>query len=307
MIKNKIDKLIATINCDQYNITTYNLEEVNVSAVIQDALTPPFLSKNKVIIMKRPTFLTTSKVEINHNLTMFSDFLDNPLESTYLIIDASGLVLNEKNENVKKLKAKAEISDTKELDQVQTRGWLKRQFEVSRVDISDEAVDLFLDRVGNNLVNAKNEVDKLLNFIFPNKVIKKSDVAKVVTEEGEQDAFRLTNAIIDKNKEKIITVYHELLTNGKEPMQLLAMVSRSMMDILVASKLIAKGYSNNDIAQMMNISSGRAYYLVKNAKAFKLKVIEEMIDQLATLDLKVKSGQIDPMTGLELFIFGLEK
>ena len=305
IINNKIDKLVASITCDDLNITTYNLEEVNVSVVIQDALTPPFLSKNKIIIMKKPIFLTNAKIEIKHNTKMFSDYLDKPLDTTFLIIDGTGLHLNDKFDYVMKLKAKADVSDTKELSQVEIEGWLKRQFAVAGVEIKDDAVKVFLENVGRNLINAKNEVDKLLNYIYPKKVISSQTVEEVVTKETDQDAFALSNAIIDKNKEKIIKVYNELIRNGKDATQLIAMVSRSMIDILVTARLLAKGYQQVEIAQAMSISTGRAYYLIKNAKSIKLKVVEENVMKLANLDCKVKSGQIDPNSGLELFIFGL--
>lgn len=305
IIKNKIDKLIESIHTDQLNTTIYNLEEVNIAVAIQDAMTPPFLSKNKIIILRNPLFLTNAKYDIKHNLTMFIDYLNNPLDSTYLIIDAAGLTINEKNDIYSKLKAKAEISDTKELCQVQIDGWLKRQFEVNGIEIKDDAINLFFERVGKNLIIAKNEVDKLLNYIYPKKVVTVRDVNEVVTKESELEGFALTNAIIDKNKEKTINIYNELLKNGKDVMQLINLVSRSMMDMLVVSHMIAKGYQQLDIAQAMNVSTGRAYYLMKNTKAFKMQAIEDNVNKLATLDYKIKSGQIDPNSGLELFIFGL--
>lgn len=305
IIKNKIDKIVSSINCGEFNTSVYNVEEVNISVVIQDALTPPFLSKNKVIIMKRPTFLTNAKIDIKHNIKMFMDYLDNPLDSTYLIIDATGLKLNEKLDYVSKLKSKAEVSDTKELSKVEVEGWLKRQFAVAGVEIKDDAASIFLDRVGRNLINAKSEVEKLLTYIYPEKIVTSRNVHEVVTKESDQEAFALSNAIIGKNKEKIINTYSELIKSGKDAMQLIAMVSHSMMDTLVTSRLLAKGLQQMEIAQAMSVSSGRAYYLIKNAKAFKLKNVEDNVVKLANLDYKVKTGQIDPTSGLELFIFGL--
>lgn len=305
IIKNKIDILVENLNCDQYNTTIYNLEEVNISMAIQDAMTPPFLCKNKIIILRNPIFLTTQKTDIKHNIAMFSDYLSNPLDTTYLIVDATGLNLNEKSDLVVKLKAKAEVSETKELCQVQIDGWLKRQCEVNGIEIKPDAISLFFERVGKNIIIAKNEVDKLVNYVYPKKIITVRDVNEVVTKEAELEAFALTNAIIDKNKEKTINIYNELIKNGKDVMQLISMVSRSMMDMLVVSRMIAKGYQQLDIAQAMNVSSGRAYYLIKNTKAFKMQSIEDNIIKLANLDYKVKSGQIDPTSGLELFIFGL--
>ena len=64
MIKNKIDKLVNSITDNQYNINSYDMQVNNVSMAVQDLLTPPFLSDNKVVIIKNPIFLTKSKCDI---------------------------------------------------------------------------------------------------------------------------------------------------------------------------------------------------------------------------------------------------
>ena len=103
MIKNKIDKLVNSITDNQYNINVYDMYINNVSMAIQDALTPPFLSDNKVVIIKNPLFLTKTKMEIEHNIDMLINYLDNVEETTYLIIDASGLKVDENTSVFKKL------------------------------------------------------------------------------------------------------------------------------------------------------------------------------------------------------------
>ena len=49
----------------------------NVSMAVQDLLTPPFLSDNKVVIIKNPIFLTKTKPEIDHKLELLLNYLDN--------------------------------------------------------------------------------------------------------------------------------------------------------------------------------------------------------------------------------------
>jgi DNA polymerase-3 subunit delta len=166
-------------------------------------------------------------------------------------------------------------------------------------------VKLFFNRIGRNLLNAKNEVEKLINYVNGRKIITAKDVVEVVTKELEQETFALTNAILEKDKEKIITTFQELIKGGKDSTQLLSMIARSMMDNLIVNHLLTAEYSQNDVANCMGVSSGRAYYMIKNAKVFHLELIQDRITQLAEIDYKIKTGQIEAMTGLELFLFGL--
>ena len=281
------------------------MEEVNVSTAILDASTLPFMSPYKVIIIKNPVFLTSSKSSINHNKKAFLKYLENPSDSTVLIINAMGLKLDERKEEVVKLLKIAEVNDTKELTPIEAEGWLKRQFSLVGITIKDDAVKLFFSRVGKNMMVAKSEADKLLNYINGRNIITTRDINEVVTREVETEVFALTNAIIDKDKKKTISVYRDLTTAGKDAMQLFGLVSRSMMDILYTKIMVSLNYTQNEIAGLMGVSSGRAYYLLKNAKAFSLSAVEDNVSKLANLDYKIKTGQVDPSSGLEYFLFAI--
>lgn len=305
IIKNKIDKLLKNMQNDAIDTTSYDLEETNVSDVIQDAITMPFMCEHKIIIVKNPIFLSAQKSDVPHNIKTFADYIDHPMTTTTLIIDATNIKLDERKELVKKLLKVAEVSETKELTPIEEEGWLKRQFALEGIDIKDDVVKLFFNRIGRNLLNAKNEVEKLVNYVNGRKIITAKDVVEVVTKELEQETFALTNAILEKDKEKIITTYQELIKGGKDSTQLLSMIARSMMDNLVVNHLLMAGYSQNDVANCVGVSSGRAYYMIKNAKVFHLELIQDRITQLAEIDYKIKTGQVEAMTGLELFLFGL--
>lgn len=305
IIKNKIEKLIKSLNCDELNSTVYDLDEVSLSHVIQDASTPPFMTEHKVLLLKNPLFLTSIKEDTSNGVKEFIAFLENPFSSTTIIIDAGGLKLDERKQVVKAIKAHANINETKELTSIEAEGWLKRQFAIEGLEIKDDAVKLFFERIGRNLLNAKNEVDKLLTYISPRKQVTYNDILEVVTKEPETEVFALTSSIIAKNKEKTMEVYQQLTKTGKDALQLMNLVARSMIDMLFVQSLIDKGLKQNDIAQALKVSPGRAYYLTRDAKSFDRKIIEDYICQLANLDLRIKTGQVDATTGVELFLFGL--
>jgi DNA polymerase-3 subunit delta len=305
IIKNKMDKVIKSHHGNEDNMIIYDMDEINVGMAMQDAITMPFITDKKLIILKNPTFLSTQKGDLSHDIPTLMDYLDHPLATTVLIIDATNIKLDERKEVVKKLLKVAEVSETKELTPIEEEGWLKRQFALEGIEIRDDVVKLFFNRLGRNLLNAKNEVNKLINYVNGRKIITAKDVNEVVTKELEQEIFAISNAILEKNKEKTITTYQELIKSGKDATQLISMVARSMMDNLAISHLIAAQYSQNDIASTLGVSSGRAYYMIKNAKVFHSDLIKDHIQKLADLDYKIKTGQIEATTGLELFLFGL--
>lgn len=307
MIKNKIDKLVNSITDNQYNINVYDMYINNVSMAIQDALTPPFLSDNKVVIIKNPLFLTKTKMEIEHNIDMLIAYLDNIEETTYLIIDASGLKVEENTALFKKLKQKAEVSETKELSQVEMKGWLKRKFALCNKEISDEAILLFFERIGWNLLTANNEFEKVANYVGTKEIVTVNDVEKVVVKELETDVFKLTNALQDGNKKEIILLYQDLVKTGNDPVKLLGLVSKTIKDTYNVCLMLENGYKQIDITNTLGVSTGRAYYIIKSARSFKIEVLEKLLLKLHELDFQIKSGRVDKNTGFEMFLFGYNK
>lgn len=302
MIKNKIDNVISQANPGPYNLSTYDMEVDNMADVINDCITMPFMSDNKVVIMRHPTFLSANS---NISYSALMDYIDNPCDTTLLIIDASGVEIDEDKDIVIKLRKKANITEQASLSDVEMKGWLKRQFGVLGLTIEENAVELFFEYVHNDLIKAKGEVEKLLNYIGDRKVVTIRDVAAVVSDEGETNVYALIKAINSKDKNKTMEIYYSLLNKGNDQIKLLNLVYRSMKESYTCLKLLEEGKNQQEIAAFMGVSGGRAYYIMKDANSFNIKTLEDDLIKIGDLDYKIKSGLIDKVSGMELFLFGI--
>lgn len=305
IIKNKIDRIINDSKADEFNISTYDLEEVSILNALQDAITMPFLSASKVVLCKNPIFLTSEKSLTEKELDEFKKYITTPMDSTYFIIDAHGLKLDDRKDIVKRLKKLPNANETKELSEIEISGWIKRQCTINGVDIRDDAVRAFANITGKDLINAKNEIDKLISYVGPNGVITTDIVNLVVVKEIQRDVFALSNAIVEQNKPKIINLYRELRDSGNDIFYLFSLVSKSMREIFLVNSILLEGYKQADVAKMMKVSPGRAYYMVRNAKSLDIDIVKDYILKLGDLDYNIKSGKVDIKSGFELFIFGI--
>lgn len=303
LIQTRINKIIKDSGADEYNVTKYDLEEVNVSEAIQDAQTTPFISENKVVIIKNPIFLTSSKPDISQNVTAFIKYLLNPSPTCTLIIDAFNLKLDERKDVVKKLLKVANIKECKPMTAVEFKGWLRRKLEINGINIDNEAIETFYNRAGNNLANADNEADKLISYVALKKIVTVEDVLNLVTKEMDNNVFSLSNAIIEKDKQKALNVYNDLLLAGEDPVTLLSLSGRALRETYLVKLLLQDNYSQFEIAKEMKVSTGKAYYLIKNAKSIVKENVEYFIHRFAELDYKIKTGLIDSKTGFEFLLF----
>ena len=305
LINTKVDMLIKESKANEFNISIYDCSEVNVGLAIQDALTMPFLGETKVVIIKNPMFLTQEKQQITHDVESLINYLNNPNDQTYLIINACGLKISEKLEFVKVLNKKAVVNETKEIDEIEFKGWIKRQCDIAFVKIDDEAVKSFYLAVGKDLINAKNELDKMILYVGHGGQITKNVVKELTSRGLQANVYTLSSAILSKNKEKIYHIYSELIESGVDINVLINLTSKTMKDNLLVNLLLEQGLTQGDIALKMGVGNNRAYYLVKDAKLLDINNIKEYIIKLSELDYNIKSGQVDPKTGFEFFLFGL--
>ena len=88
LTNSKIARVIKDSKADELNITSYDCSEVNVEKAVFDALTPPFLSEKKVVIIRNPLFVESEKAGSGHNLKILKQYLANPMEDTILIMSS---------------------------------------------------------------------------------------------------------------------------------------------------------------------------------------------------------------------------
>ncbi|MBO4666803.1 MAG: DNA polymerase III subunit delta [Bacilli bacterium] len=301
----KIDRLIKESKADELNISSYDCSEVNVEKAIVDASTAPFLCDKKVVIIRNPLFLETEKAGSLHNLEILKRYLLNPSEDTVLIINASGLKVNNKLEIVKAIEKVANIQNTNVISDVEFSGWLKRECEVEFVSIDSKAVALYYKACSNDLQMAKNEIDKAINYVGKNGLITEAIARMLIGQNGLTDVFALTNAIMEQDKTKAFKVYQELTRYEKDVSSLVGYTSKALRDFLLVKLLVEEGYNQASIAERMKVSPNRAYHMIKDVKDVSMDKLKKYIDLLAVLDYKIKSGKIDKKIGFEEFLLNI--
>lgn len=305
LTSSKIQRLIKETKADELNITSYDCSEVNVEKAIFDALTPAFLGNKKVVIIKNPVFIESEKASSSHNIKLLIQYLEKPWEETVLIINGSGLKINEKLEVVKALNKYANIITTNGISEVEFSGWLQRECELQGVKIEKNAIALFYKSSGNDLEQTQNEISKVINYVGKNGLITEAITKELISKNSQNDIFTLTNALCKQNKKKVFEVYLELTRYEKDVSVLINMISKTLRDNLLVKMLVKEGYEQAQVASKMKVSPNRAYYMIKNANMFSVDVIKKYINNIALLDYNIKSGKVDKRIGFEEFLLNL--
>ena len=306
-IKNRMNRIIQSFNKYEYTIIKYDMETTSLSTVLSDAITVPFLEELKIIILKNPKFLTKSATSTKDEIKAMLKYLKIPCDSTLLIIDATNTVINQSNEIYKMLKNVARIIDYPDPEEIELKGWIVRSFDANGIDIKDDALTLLLEYIGDDQARLSQEIDKLSSYVGKGGTIRKEDIKLLVPKNINNEIYLLIKAIINHDLALTNQIYDNLITHTKDSLTIFSLISNKFKELLSTYRLLKYGYSQSDIAKFYNVSTGKAYYIVQEARAFKLSDLEFYIDKLAELDYQIKSGKLDKTIGLELLLLKLPK
>lgn len=303
--KNKMDRILSNLNPKETDIVTYDAEITSIQEIVADCMTIPFLKAQKVIIIKNPVFLTNVKTSIKHDNKYLIKYLQNPSDTTILLIDAVGLNIDKNAEVYKVLQKTAYIIDIKELDEVECRAWVKRRLETEGTTIGEEALNLLIEYLHGDLLRMEQEIDKLASFRYHERVTEE-DVKNLVSKNYDEDLYKLIKAIINKDRNQIIAIYQGISQSVTDVGSLMALITKSFIDLYTTSKMLEAGFTQQDIANVFGVKSGRAYYMMKDAQNLRLETLEEYVNAILKLDYQIKNGLIDKTFGLEMLLLSLK-
>ncbi len=178
--------------------------------------------------------------------------------------------------------------------------WIEKEFEKRKVKATKEVVNYLMRFRGEDLHRTKNEIEKLSLY---SKNIKIEDVKLLVKPEIEINIFKMIDAVALGDREKAILLLHDHLEKGDNPLYLFSMISYQFRNLLIVSDLLEKNLPYKEVKSRSKLHSFVFAKSYKQAERFSYKELEEKYDWLFEIDLKIKTGQIDPVSALHLFVF----
>ncbi|MBP3766477.1 MAG: DNA polymerase III subunit delta [Bacilli bacterium] len=287
-IKNKFD-----IN----DISEYDLEEVSLKNIIDDASSMSLFSNQRLIILSNCTIFTGSSKK-RDDIKYLEDYLHNPNSSTTLVFIVNSESLDNRKKIVSLVKENGKIIEfNSNFDIIKNVKEMFGDYNISQTDIR-----LLIDRVGNNLSILNNEINKIKTYKDNDYNITSSDIITLTHKTVDIDIFHLIDNIIKNNKKDALDSYYEMIKMGEEPIKIIVMLSNQFRLMYQVKKLSSM---RNSIFDMMKILLQKKYTIEKaleKARKYDEKILIKKIYELANLDLKIKSGRINKNIALELFI-----
>jgi len=296
LIKKEINTI--KLNNDIEEINYFDLNECNLKDILDDASTISLFSTKRMIIVENSYIFTGTTSKKKQDTIYLEKYLNNSNNNTILIFITDSEKLDSRKKIVNLMKEKGIIKEF-----IKNYDIKKRVLDMFKgYNINSKDLDLFINRVGNNLSILDKEVEKLKTYKGDDLNISSEDIINVSIKTIDVDIFHFIDNIVSKNKEKALESYYEMIKLGEEPIKIIVILSNQFRLIYQVKKLNKKRVS---IFEMMNILGQKKYPIEKaldRSKNYSDEVLLNNIYKLAELDIDIKSGRIDKNIGLELFI-----
>ena len=295
IIKEEINKIIEKINSK--DIIKYSLDNTLIKDIIEDANTISMFSNKKIIIVNDSSFFGANKKIEDQEL--LEKYLNNYNNNTYIIFVANIEKIDTRKKITKLIEKNGSIIECQN-NESYAKDFINNYLKKNKYKIQD--TNYFLNIVGNNLENIKNELEKLIMYKINDKIINNDDIDKICIKNIEEEIFELTDAIIANNKQKSINLLNEFLNKNYEEIAIIALLASQFRFLYQVKRLENKNKNYTEIAKILEVNPYRVKFTQKKLYNYREKDITERIKQLAKMDHDIKLGLIDKKLALELFI-----
>lgn len=209
-----IDKLMQTAEHDLlteaeagFNLTVFYGREANWADVVNACMRYPMFAERQVVLLK--------EAQQMKDIDKLEGYINNPLSSTVFVVGHKEKKLDGRSKLAKILKEKGEVLTTKKMYDNQLPDWTEKLVASKGLSISQKALHLLVDHIGNDLSRIDNEIDKLSLNLGSRKNITEDDIEEYVGVSKEYNVFELQDALARKDLPKAIRIIQYFEGNPK--------------------------------------------------------------------------------------------
>lgn len=304
VFKKELTDYVIKSEDDELNFASFDMNEVTLSLAVEEANTIPFFGDYRLVNIENPFFLTGEKKvsALDHNIDEFQAYLEQPSETTVLVVYAPYEKLDQRKKIVKELTKKAVLIDVKEMAEKEVRQYAQQYLQNEEYEITPEAFDLFLRLTDMDLSKIMGEMTKILLYASDTKKITKPMIESLVPKSLEHNIFDMVTYVMKGQAEQALGLYQDLLLQGEETIKINAILISQFRLLLQVKIMMASGYQQSNIVDVLKIHPYRVKLAMQQARSFETHSLKATFSELVDNDYRIKTGQMDKELIFELFI-----
>lgn len=298
ILNKEINDLEKKLDISDTDIIYYNIDDID--GIINEASTIGMFSLNKFIIINMDSYFKDKKDIPNINL--LENYFDSYNSNSYLVFVCNSDSIDSRKKIVNLIK-KYGIVKKLEANDNYLNDYVNNYLKDNGYKINNGDVVYFINRVGNNINNVTNELDKLMLYKINDKIINKNDIDLLTVENIDNSIYDLVNCILKNDNEKAIKLYNNFVNNGMDVNQIVAIIAAQIRLLYQVKRLYNSGKSNDEIAKILEFKSVyRVKYLLSDSYYYSESDLVKYLSKLADIDNAIKTSNGDGNMLMQLFI-----
>lgn len=267
----------------------------NYENFISNLLNKSFFDNKKMIIITRPT----DKI-----LNLINELIEKKILDVKIIINSN--ILEKKSklrsffEKEKNIICVPFYSDTNEIMSNLSLNFFKKK----KISISQETINLIIERCRGNRENLYNELEKIENYSRNKKIVNYEEILKITNLAENYNISELTDNCLAKNTKKTSHILNE---NNFSDNDCILIVRTLLIKAKRILKLQQEINNNSNIEQVIKNFKPPIFWKDKEIvkaqiKNWPLKKIQSVIIKINEIELLIKKNSLNSLNILSDFI-----
>ena len=291
----ELDKMRSKLNPDFLSMSYQVLDNPDYSHLITALRTPPMMFGDMLIIVNAEQYFSGNKNWFDDSeLSDIEDSLNNNPDSLNIVF----VVRLPRDEN-KKLDSRRKLYkilnkfNSKEFPTYKTyktaeiAGWINNRAKSKNIKIANDAVELMIEQIGNNLRQFDAEMEKLKLIAYPENTVTKKMVEDICI--SNQDLFNFTELIMKNEKDKALLEFKKLL-DKKHPLELLSAI-QTMIRKWITIKTKSSELSAFELSKMTGMHEFVVKQTIQKLKNTSATDLVKLKRNLFDVEYKIKSAE----------------
>jgi DNA polymerase-3 subunit delta len=186
--------------------------------------------------------------------------------------------------------------------------WIVSRAALYDGKIESDAARALSAVTGGDLRLADNELYKVIAYAR-GRTVTEADVMQLTPYVAEAVVFDMVDALAEGRGEKAARLAHRLLDQNEDLFGLLAMITRQFRLLLQVRDYLDDGGRPDEgsVAQTVGAHPFVAKKLLGQVRHFDYPQLVQIYTALYTMDVRIKTGEIQPELALDLLIAGLAR
>jgi len=294
-----LNKIMKEIGLDEEKKINYDMNTSSISDILDEVSMISLFSSEKVVIGYN---FDIGKINDNDRDYLIRYLNNNNSNDRYIILIAGKV--DGRSKDYKIFKDKFKIIDLLQVDNGKdiykyVEDYIKdRGYKIDKYNL-----DYLVELLGNDINNINNEIDKILLYLNDDKVISREVIDKLVSDNIDNIMYEFTNAVLDRDYEKISKMYNDFKIENVGYDYLIGSLGNALRGALVIKILYNQGNSNSEIAKFIGKKEFYVKKMIERLYNYTVDDLCMMIDKLGIIDREYKSGKSN-IDMLELYLLG---